>query len=147
MIRKYKESEIPELIIIWEHAIREAHSFLSDEFNQMVKKAMTDTYLPNSDTWVFVYNDAIIGFISMINNEIGGLFVAPAYQSIGVGTKLVNFVNQKHPILEVEVFDLNILGKAFYTKNKFQIIRKYYHEPSGQEVLFLRRANAKRADF
>ncbi len=139
MIRKYKESEIPELMTIWEQAILIAHSFLSTDFNELVKKAMIETYLPNSDTWVLEKDGEVVGFISMIQNEIGGLFVNPSKQSKGVGTALVNHMSQYHSELEVEVFDLNLIGKSFYEKNGFKRIKKYYHEPSNQQVLRLSR--------
>jgi len=32
-------------------------------------------YLPNSETWVYVKSGVTVGFISMAENEIGGLFI------------------------------------------------------------------------
>ena len=139
MIRKYKETEIPKLLEIWEAAALIAHPFLSDEFHEMVKGAMKDMYLPNSDTWVFEESGEVIGFISMAKNEIGGLFVDPNKQSKGVGTLLVNHMNQFHNILEVEVFENNKIGKPFYEKIGFKVMKEYVMKETGQNVLRLRK--------
>jgi hypothetical protein len=52
-----------------------AHPFLSSSFVEKVKSDMTNN-IPNSETWVYEINNSIIRFISMLNNEIVGLFVA-----------------------------------------------------------------------
>lgn len=135
MIRKYKEEEIPKLIEIWEKAASQAHPFLSDEFNKMVKKAMTEMYLPNSDTWVYVDAHKIIGFVSMNGNEIGGLFISPEKQSKGIGTSLVNHVKLFHEELEVEVFQNNKIGRPFYEKYGFVVIKEYIHDATNEKVL------------
>lgn len=135
MIRKYNETEIPTLVTIWEKAAAIAHPFLDAEFTKMVKKAMTEMYLPNSDTWVYVESNKIIGFISMIENEIGGLFVMPENHSNGIGTSLVNHIKQFHKELEVEVFEQNKIGKPFYEKYGFKVYKEYIHEGSNQKVL------------
>ncbi|WP_303317449.1 GNAT family N-acetyltransferase [Flavivirga abyssicola] len=139
MIRKYNEKEIPALIEIWEHASTLAHPFLNNEFTQMVKKAMTEIYLPNSDTWVYKESEKIVGFISMIENEIGGLFVNPNYHSKGIGTALVNHINQFHKKLEVEVFNENKIGKPFYEKHGFKTFKTYIQEGKNQKVLRMKK--------
>ncbi len=139
MIRKYNEIEITTLVDIWEQASTIAHPFLDAEFTQMVKKAMTEMYLPNSDTWVYIESNKIIGFISMLENEIGGLFISPEHQSKGIGTSLVNHIKQFHKELEVEVFELNKIGMPFYEKYGFKVIKEYIHEESNQKVLRMRK--------
>jgi len=139
MIRKYTEKEIPKLLEIWEAAALIAHPFLSTEFHEMVKKAMRDMYLPNSDTWVFEESGNIIGFIAMLNNEIGGLFVDPNQQAKGIGTSLVNHMNQFHDTLEVEVFEENKIGKPFYEKHGFKVIKEYIMEETNQKVLRMKK--------
>lgn len=134
MIRKYKESEITELVNIWEEASTLAHPFLESEFTKKVKTAMNDIYLPNSDTWVFEKSGKITGFISMAGNEIGGLFVLPEHHSKGIGSQLVSHISKFHKELEVEVFEKNKIGRPFYKKLGFKLIHKYLHEESMQEV-------------
>lgn len=139
MIRKYNESEIPELLEIWEKAALIAHPFLTQEFHEMVKELMKNKFLPNSDTWVYAEGGVIIGFISMNGNEIGGLFVNPGAQSKGVGTSLVNHQKELHNELEVEVFQENKIGVPFYKKNGFSIIKNYVMEGADQVVLRMKK--------
>ena len=81
MIRKHTEKDLDEIINIWYSASTLAHPFLETNFVEKVKKDMRDIYIPNSETWVFEENNSAVGFISMLDNEIGGLFVMPNYHS------------------------------------------------------------------
>ena len=140
MIRKYKESEIPQLLTLWESAATLAHPFLKPEFHAMVKQMMAEKYLPDSNTWVYEENNSILGFISMMNNEIGGLFVDPVAHSKGIGTSLVNYVGQFHSVLEVEVFKENQIGVPFYEKIGFEPTKEYFMEGADQIVLRMRKS-------
>jgi len=137
MIRIHTESDLDEIINIWYQASSLAHPFLESTFVEKVKKDMTALYIPNSKTWVYEENNKPIGFISMIDNEIGGLFVLPNHHSKGIGTKLVNFIKELHPVMEVEVFQKNKIGRSFYNKYGFKEIKQYYHTDSNNEVLRL----------
>ena len=138
MIRMHKEKDIEQIIDIWYQSSTLAHPFLTSTFVEKVKSDMTNIYIPNSETWVYEIDNSIVGFISMMNNEIGGLFVSPNNQSKGIGTELVNFIKKEYSELEVEVFEKNSIGRAFYDKYGFKIIKKYTHEESGNEVLRLK---------
>ena len=138
MIRKHKENDLEQIINVWYKSSTIAHPFLNANFVEKVKSDMTNIYIPNSQTWVYEIDNTIVGFISMLNNEIGGLFVLPNDQTKGIGTKLVDFIKGKHSDLEVEVFERNVIGRAFYQKYGFERIKKYYHQESGNEVLRLK---------
>ncbi len=138
MIRKYKETDLEIVVDIWYRSSSLAHPFLEPEFVEKVKKDMHDIYIPNSETWVYEENGSIIGFIGMIENEIGGLFVLPHKHSRGTGTKLVNLVREQHDELEVEVFKKNNIGRAFYDKYGFISIEEYFDEASNNDVLRLK---------
>lgn len=72
MIRKQQEKDIAEIINIWYKASGLAHPFLKTDFVEQVKKDLRDVYLPNAATWVYEDNHSVVGFISMLGNEIGG---------------------------------------------------------------------------
>ena len=100
---------------------------------------MRTIYIPNSDTWVYEKDAEIVGFISMIGNEIGGLFVIPSKLGKGIGTQLINFVGENHKDLEVEVFEKNKIGRAFYKKHGFHLIKEFTHQESGENVIRMRK--------
>ena len=135
MIRKYTNKDNSKIIEIWQQASVLAHPFLEDDFVKKVKKDMKEIYLPNAETWVFEENNIIIGFISMIGNEIGGLFVLPNQHSNGIGTKLVDFIGKIHTELEVEVFKDNKIGRAFYDKYGFKKIKEFLHEETKHDLI------------
>ena len=137
MIRKHVENDLEQIMKVWNESTTLAHPFLNSEFVEKVKSDMRNIYIPNSETWVYENDEGMVGFISMIDNEIGGLFVLPKNHSSGIGTKLVNFVNEFHDKLEVEVFEKNIIGRAFYDKYGFTLIKEFTHEESGEIVLRL----------
>ncbi len=138
MIRKHKGEDLEQIINVWYQSSTLAHPFLNSTFVEKVKPDMANIYIPNSETWVYEIDNSIVGFISMMDNEIGGLFVLPNNHSKGIGTKLVDFIKKEHSGLEVEVFEKNRIGRAFYDKYGFEKIKKYNHEESGYEVLRLK---------
>jgi len=138
MIRKHKKQHLDQIINVWYQSSTLAHPFLSPSFVAKVKSDMTNIYIPNSETWVYEVDHTIVGFISMLDNEIAGLFVLPNNHSQGIGTTLVDFIKKEHSDLEVEVFEKNRIGKAFYDKYGFKVIKKYNHEESGHDVLRLK---------
>ncbi len=139
MIRKHIENDLEQIMNVWIDSSNLAHPFLHSAFVEKVKTDMRKIYIPNSETWVYENDLRIVGFISMIGNEIGGLFVLPQNHASGIGTKLVNYVSEFHKELEVEVFEKNEIGRAFYNKYGFSLIKEFTHEESGEKILRLRK--------
>lgn len=123
---------------VWLRSSSLAHPFLNAEFVQKVESDMRNLYIPNSETVVFQEGEIVVGFISMIGNEIGGLFVLPDHHAKGIGTQLVNFIRKDFEELVVEVFEKNSIGRRFYDKMGFQLLNQYTHEETGNEVLRLK---------
>jgi len=137
MIRAFKDTDSETILTIWYEAQTLAHPFLSKEFVDKVKVMMKDLFIPNSKTWVYENEGEVIGFVAMMDNEIGGLFVNPNKQSNGIGTALVNHVKKMHQTIEVEVFKNNRIGNSFYRKYGFKDITSYLHEETNEIVLRL----------
>ena len=138
MIRKYKTSDLESVYNLWLKTSTIAHPFLENDFVEKVKKDMCEIYIPKAKTWVYEENDELVGFISMLGNEVAGIFVNPNQQTKGIGTQLVDFVGQLHNELEVEVFEKNKIGRPFYEKYGFIFIKKYFDKASNQEILRLK---------
>ncbi len=137
MIRKHNPEDLEQILAIWYKSSTLAHPFLETSFVDKVKDDMRNLYIPNSETWVYIDNNAIVGFISMMGNEIAGLFVLPNQHSKGIGTQLVNMVSELHNELEVEVFEKNKIGRAFYDKYGFTLLNQFFHKESNSEVMRL----------
>lgn len=134
MIRKYTSNDVESVVDVWSQASVQAHSFLSPEFVVKAQRDLRKVYLPATETWIYEKEGEVVGFISMLNNEIGGLFVLPQFQDKGIGSALVNFVAIKFLELEVEVFDKNSIGRAFYDKYGFRPVKNYTHDETGEIV-------------
>lgn len=138
MIRKHEPSDLEDIMDIWYQASSLAHPFLESSFVEKVKKDMRELYIPGSETWVFEEGGVVTGFIGMQGNEIGGLFVKPNSHSRGIGSKLVNFISESHQELEVEVFKKNVIGRSFYDKYGFKLIKEFIHEETNNELYRMR---------
>lgn len=138
MIRVFIPSDTDVVIAVWEKASALAHPFLEVDFVEKVKKDIREIYLIKSKTWVYLDNEEVVGFISMLGNEIGAIFLDPIYHGKGYGKAMMDFVAQKHETLEVEVFKANEIGRRFYDKYGFQFMKEYIHEPTNQAVLRLK---------
>ena len=135
MIRKFKKTDTTSLIHIWYQASSLAHPFLDTAFVEKTKKDLREIYIPAAETWVYEEKNIVIGFISMLGNEIGGLFVIPNHHSQGIGTKLVNYIGEFHDEIKVEVFKDNKIGRAFYDKYGFKLFKEQIHEETNRKVL------------
>ncbi|QDS91812.1 putative N-acetyltransferase YjaB [Roseimaritima multifibrata] len=137
MIRKYEASDLNDLLETWAAASELAHPFLTQEFLASERENIPNVYLPIADTWVFESEGQVIGFIALIGNEIGAIFVHPSIQRTGVGTSLMEKAKALHEELEVEVFVSNTIGRGFYAKCGFTLMEEKLHEPTGQQVMRL----------
>ncbi|MGK7915973.1 MAG: GNAT family N-acetyltransferase [Prochloraceae cyanobacterium] len=95
-------------------------------------------YLPNAETWVAEQDDRAIGFISLLGNEVGAIFVHPNYHGQGIGHKLMDKARELRGELIVEVFAANDIGRNFYHKYGFELVEQKVHEQTGLEILRLR---------
>lgn len=135
MIRQYQITDTDSLVSVWQEANALAHPFLPDEFVAHVADAMRQIYLPNAETWVLDEGGSAVGFVALIGNEIGGLFLKPDHHGKGFGKALVDHAVSLHGPLRVEVFKRNTIGRRFYDRYGFQFEAEYLHEPSGELTL------------
>lgn len=137
-IRPYKNSDLDAVLSSWERATRLAHPFMTDEFIAQERKNVAEMYLPNTDTWVVELDEEVKGFIALMGNEVGAIFLQPECHGKGVGKALMDQAQKLHGDLEVEVFKENSIGREFYSRYGFEHLEEKLHEPTGQQVLRLK---------
>ncbi len=135
MIRDYKPVDASALVTIWLAASAVAHPFLSEEFISREADNLRNVYLPNTRTWVIEHEGAPAGFIALMGNEIGGLFLDPRFHGKGMGKALLEHARSLVSPLEVEVFANNKVGRPFYERQGFVEMRRYLHDETGQDVI------------
>jgi putative acetyltransferase len=138
MIRKYQPSDCDALLRVWSEASTVAHPFLDADFLARERHNIPTVYLPAAETWVWVVDEEIAGFMSLLGNEIGALFVDPRRHRSGIGRALVEWAQTLRGELEVEVFAENVLGRAFYAGMGFAFLHERIHDQTGREVMRLR---------
>lgn len=138
MIRKYNAEDLAELLDVWYDASQIAHPFLSRDFLDQERRNVIQKYLPIAETWVFEEEGQVVGFIALIGNEVGGIFVTPRRHGQGIGRALMDHARASRSHLDVEVFEANEIGRAFYHAYGFKVIRPVVHEETGEPVLRLR---------
>jgi putative acetyltransferase len=134
------ESDLDAVLSSWESATRLAHPFMTDEFLAQERKNTAEMYLPNTDTWVIEIDEEVVGFMALMGNEVGAIFLQPEHHGKGAGQVLMDKARELQGDLEVEVFSENIIGRKFYSKYGFEFLEERLHEPTGQRVLRLRYA-------
>jgi len=124
-IRPYCPDDLDEVVRIWYEASKVGHPFLSEEQLAADREEIVNKYIPMAKQWVAECDGRVVGFIALLNNFIGGLFVDPAYHRHGVGRRLVEHIRPLYERLTVEVFRENHKARAFYTACGFRVVEEH----------------------
>ncbi|MGD2180301.1 GNAT family N-acetyltransferase [Lusitaniella coriacea] len=138
IIRKYKDTDLDDVLLSWENASKIAHPFLKEDFLVQERKNIPELYLPNADTWVVDADNQVVGFIALLGNEVGAIFLQPKYHGKKIGKLMMDKAQELHGNLEVEVFEKNSIGRNFYAKYGFKLIEKKIHKQTGERLLRLK---------
>jgi putative acetyltransferase len=134
-IRPYKFADQDRIVAIWEAASSIATPFLTEDFMRKTRQQIREVWLPTAETWVFDDGEGVEGFVTLIGNEIGGIFVDPAVQGKGIGRSLMDWASLHHEPLLVEVFAANKIGLHFYERYGFRETNRYHHKPTDQIMI------------
>ena len=118
-------SRIAEMIVI-NYRTNFYPFFKNDEFYfgelNVIDFAKEYTDNPENINNTFVYDDGVVkGLIRIKGTEIEKLFIEPAFQSQGIGAKLLRFVIENYGTDFLWVLEYNKRGIAFYERNGFKL--------------------------
>lgn len=139
MIRAYRPSDRKSVVTVWRAASDIVHDFLPNQFLDQEAENLRNLYLVHAETWVHEEGKEVTGFIALINDEIGGLFVSPHSQRKGVGLEFVRMAAALRGSLGVEVFAKNRIGRGFYTKAGFVASSQRIHDETGEVLIRMER--------
>ena len=137
-LREYRTADQEELIEVWLASSIIAHPFIDKETWLLHTDDLRNKYLPIADTWVWEEGGKIIGFISVIGNYIGGLFILPQWQGKGIGSQLISQARSVKGNLVVGVYDKNERAKQFYSRCGFAYENEEVQQETGEIVVYLR---------
>ena len=75
MIREYRPTDTEAMLAVWARASAVAHPFLSPEFLEAERRNIPEVY---------------VGFLSLLGNEVGAVFVDPDLHRSGIGRALMD---------------------------------------------------------
>jgi len=113
-IRGYRAADMEALSAIWFDASRIAHPFIGETRLREQRILIETVYLPQAETLVAIHRDVQAGFISLMDDFIGGLFVSPHHQGSGIGRALIDRAIESRARLHLEVYTANARACAFY---------------------------------
>ena len=137
IIRKYADADCDGVIEAWYAASLVATPFLSDDFMSEERGNIRTKWLPMAETWVSEVDDNVAGFVALIGNEVGAIFVHPDYQGQGIGRELMDHAASLRDELVLDVFEENAIGRRFYDRYGFQFESKHVHDDTGYMQLRL----------
>ena len=138
MIRSYDSRDVHDLLDVWYRASLVGHPFLPEAFFEKERAEIVERWLPTADTTVYEVDGRVVGFLSLIDNEIGAVFVDPDLHGRGIGRALMDDARERRPYLELTVFEANEVGRRFYETFGFTFVERRVEESTGEPELRLR---------
>ncbi|WP_370676855.1 GNAT family N-acetyltransferase [Pleomorphomonas sp. PLEO] len=132
-IRAFDEvTDLHALSGIWLEASLLAHAFIGEKRLREQQILIEEKYLPVAETWVACLAGAPVGFISLLDNFIGGLFVLPNRQGRGIGRALITHALALKGELLLEVYTGNEQALCFYKSLGFTELSRRAADDEGQ---------------
>lgn len=133
VIRPYQGArDTKKLSRIWLDASLIAHSFIGERRLTEQRALIENQYLPRAETWVACLADEPVGFISLLGTFVGGIFVCPTRQGLGIGRLLVEHGLSLKDELSLEVYTQNEQAMRFYGALGFIEISRRSFDDEGQ---------------
>jgi len=121
MIRPYRPDDLETLLGIWLEASSRAHDFVARSFWEARLDDMRNLYLPAAQTWVYERDGTLVGFVSLLDDILAAIFVAPAEQGAGIGSALLEHAKRLREQLSLTVYAANSASIAFYRRHGFRV--------------------------
>ena len=125
---------------IWREASDVADPFLDAATLDADEILIRQTYMPAAEVTVVETDGQVVGFIALLGYLIGGLFVHPLAHRHGAGRALVADALARRGRLEVEVYEANAGGRAFYAACGFVETGRRETDDHGRELPLIRLA-------
>jgi GNAT superfamily N-acetyltransferase len=119
VLRHYAEANRDACLAIWRAASESGHPFLTRADLDSDQVLVRDIYLAKAAITLACNGEEPVGFIALIDDFIGGLFVQPARHRRGVARLPANAASRQVGPLKVEVYVANTNAVRFYEVSGF----------------------------
>ena len=122
MIRNLQQEDITKVMTIWTKGNFTAHDFIEKDYWLEIYNKTKDLFLDKYNTYIYEENNNILGFVSILKNEVKAISVEKSNRRRGIGRKLINFCQDKYINLTVTVFEKNVNAFLFFSAIGFKNI-------------------------
>jgi len=119
MIRKFKETDLDNVMKLWLETNISAHDFIDENYWQS-NYEQVNRMMPEATIYVYE-EESIKGFVGLSGNYIAGLFVEANSQSKGIGKALLDYIKGLNEQLLLHVYKKNKRAVRFYLREAFVI--------------------------
>lgn len=124
-------TDVQPLSALWLEVSLAAHGFLGAGLLHAQQRLIEETYLPMAETWVAEAGGVPVGFVSLLDSFIGGIFVAPDQQGRGIGRRLIAHALDLRGALSLEVYTRNTQAMRFYAGLGFREVSRRAVDDNG----------------
>ena len=138
MIRPFCEQDTEAVIRVWLDASLLAHSFLPVAYWEHAADDMRTLFLPLSDEVdVDDSTGTVEAFLAFTGEFLAALFVSPASQGRGVGSRLLRIARRMHPGLSLCVYAENVRAVSFYQRRGLTVTGERIEQRAGRKELLM----------
>lgn len=137
MIRKIREDDIVKVMSLWMKGNLKYHNFIDKDYWLEIFNNKKEELL-NTNTFVYIENKKILGFISLNNQNVTDIYVDNNLLRTGIGTKLINYCKDLKENLEVTIFEKNINAILFFSSLDFKNMGIHINEKFNEKEYILR---------
>lgn len=127
MISAMKAEELDKVLGIWLMANEQAHHFLPEGYWRNFYKDVR-AEIGQAEVYVWQENGQVCGFVGLQKDYLAGLFVHPTCQGKGIGSNLMQALQQRKKALTLHVFAENSGAVRFYQRHGFVITAQQEQE-------------------
>ena len=130
-----------QLLQVWESAVRQTHTFLSESEILRIKGFVPDAIGNVARLLVSMdESDIPVAFLGLEGSRIEMLFVDASHREQGIGKQLVAFAIENYAASEVTVNEQNPLAIGFYEHMGFQTYKRTDFDEEGNPypLLYMR---------
>ncbi len=131
MIRALEEQDMEQVMKIWLANNLESHHFI-DQAYWYIYFEQVKAMIPESETYVDVEGEEVLGFVGVVDGFVAGLFVRSDKQSKGIGKKMLDYLKGKGMELKLHVYQKNKKAMQFYMRENFICERQIIDENTGE---------------
>lgn len=109
-------ADYPRLVEIWSTSVLATHDFLTPSDYDEIKQQLIPAYFPAVNLYKAINssNQAIVGFLGVLDGCVEMLFIDASARGQGVGRLLLEFAIQQLSATKVDVNEQNSQAVGFY---------------------------------